>query len=236
MAVEKPCIDRLFTGGVKQLGDPQAEDKLLRPWESGIFKEETDSPVFLSETGFAGDDVADKKNHGGPEKAVFAYAAKHYAHWRHELGIDIAPGGNGENLSVTNMDESSVCIGDAYRVGEALIEVSQPRRPCWKPARRHRILDLALRIQKTGRTGWYFRVLEEGRVKAGDTLELVSRPCPEWTIRAANEVMYEQKGNIGLAESLASCELLADNWKNTLNKRLMGKEGGIDKRVYGPNR
>ena len=236
MAVEKPCIDRLFTGGVKQLGDPQAEDKLERPWESGIFKMETDSSVFLSESGFAGDEVADKKNHGGPEKAVFAYAAKHYAHWRHELGIGIAPGGNGENLSVTNMDESSVCIGDTYQMGEARIQVSQPRRPCWKPARRHRILDLALRIQKTGRTGWYFRVLEEGRVKAGDTLELVSRPYPEWTIRAANEVMYEQKGNIGLAESLASCELLADNWKNTLNKRLMGKEGGIDKRVYGPNR
>lgn len=236
MEMEKPCIDKLFTGGVKQLGNPNAENKLERPWKSGIFKKETEKAVFLSKTGFTGDDVADKKNHGGPEKAAFAYAAKHYAHWRHELGIDIAPGGNGENLSVTEMDEASVCIGDTYHVGEALVQVSQPRRPCWKPARRHGILDLALRIQKTGRTGWYFRVLEEGSVKAGDGFHLTSRPYPEWTVRTANEVMYEQKDNMSLTESLASCELLADNWKNTLNKRLIGKEGGIDKRVYGPNR
>lgn len=236
MKVDKPLIYKLFTGGVKQLGNPDAEDKLGKPWESGIFKEETENPVFLSKTGFTGDDVADKKNHGGPEKAAFAYAARHYEDWQRELEADIHVGGNGENLSVVNMDESTVCIGDTYRVGGALIQVSQPRRPCWKPARRHKILDLALRIQKTGRTGWYFRVLEEGQVKAGDVFERISRPHPGWTIQACNEVMYEQKDNMSLARSLASCELLAENWKNTLNKRLIGKEGGIDKRVYGPNR
>ncbi|WP_411842860.1 MOSC domain-containing protein [Salinicoccus sp. HZC-1] len=234
--MKKPMIDQLFTGGVKQLGDPEAEDKLEQPWESGIFKAATDASVFLSETGFTGDDVADKKNHGGPEKAVFAYPVEHYEKWRRELGSDIGIGGNGENLAVSGMDESSVCIGDTYRAGDALIQVSQPRRPCWKPARRHKVLDLALRIQKTGRTGWYFRVLEEGGVRAGDALELISRPYPEWSIEACNEVMYEQKDNLSLAESLASCELLAENWKNTMNKRLMGKEGGIDKRVYGPNK
>ncbi|AKG75000.1 MOSC domain-containing protein [Salinicoccus halodurans] len=236
MILEKSLVYKLFTGGVKQLGDPQAEDKLERPWESGIFKEETEDAVFLSETGFTGDDVADKRNHGGPEKAVFAYSVKHYEDWRRELDADIGPGGNGENLSVTGMDETTVCIGDTYRLGEALIQVSQPRRPCWKPARRHKILDLALRIQKTGRTGWYFRVLEEGKIRSGDAFERVSRPYPEWTIRACNEVMHEQKDNLGLAESLAACSLLAKNWKNTLDKRLTGKEGGIDKRVYGPNR
>lgn len=234
--MEKPFVYKMFTGGVKQMGTAGAEDKLERPWESGIYKDETDKLVFLSKTGFTGDDVADKKNHGGPEKAVFAYAVKHYEDWQRELAVDIGVGGNGENLAVTDMDESTVCIGDTYRVGEALIQVSQPRRPCWKPARRHKILDLALRIQKTGRTGWYFRVLEEGEIKAGDVFERVSRPNVEWTIKACNDVMYEQKDNLRLAESLASCELLAENWKKTLNKRLTGREGGIDKRVYGPNR
>src|SRR5699024_7699434 len=114
--------------------------------------------------------------------------------------------------------------------------VSEPRRAFWKPARRHGILDLALRIQKTGRTGRYFRVLEVGSVEDGEGFHLTSRPYPAWTARTANEVMYEQKDNMSLTESLASCELLADKWKNTLDRRLIGKEGGIDKRVYGPNR
>lgn len=232
----KPFVYKMFTGRVKQLGDPHAENKMERPWESGIFKEETEVPVFLSETGFTGDDVADKKNHGGPEKAVFAYAVKHYEDWQRELETDIGVGGNGENLAVIGMDETSVCIGDTYRIGQALVQVSQPRRPCWKPARRHGILDLALRIQKTGRTGWYFRVLEEGEIKAGDAFERLSRPNAEWTIQACNEVMYEKKDDLSMAESLAACDLLAKNWKNTLNKRLIGKEGGIGKRVYGPNR
>ncbi|WP_020007654.1 MOSC domain-containing protein [Salinicoccus albus] len=218
------------------MGNPDAEDKLGRPWESGIFKETTEAPVFLSKSGLQGDDVADKKNHGGPEKAVFAYAAKHYDAWQRELDVDITAGGNGENLSVLNMDESSVCLGDTYKLGEAVIQVSQPRRPCWKPARRHKILDFALRIQKTGRTGWYFRVIREGMIRVGDTFELIERPHPEWPIRAANEVMYEQKDNMSLAESLAAVELLADNWKQTLNKRLLGNEGNSGKRIYGPNR
>lgn len=218
------------------MGTPDAEDKLDRPWQSGIFKETTDEAVFVGKSGLKGDDVADKKNHGGPEKAVFAYAVKHYDAWQRELDSDLTAGGNGENLSVTHMDESSVCIGDIYKLGEAVVQVSQPRRPCWKPARRHKILDFALRIQKTGRTGWYFRVIKEGDIKAGDTFELIQRPYPGWSIKAANEVMYEQKDNISLAESLASVELLAENWKKTLNKRLVGNEGSSERRVFGPNK
>ncbi|TVT27083.1 MOSC domain-containing protein [Salinicoccus cyprini] len=234
--MEQEKIYRLFTGKVKKVGQKEAENKMDQEWESAIFKTVTEGPVHLTKTGFVGDDVADKKNHGGPEKAVFAYPVSHYESWRRELDADIEIGGNGENFAVMHMDETSVCIGDTYKVGGSVLQVSQPRRPCWKPARRHNVLDLALRIQKTGRTGWYFRVIEEGDVESGDTFQLISRPHPDWSIEACNEVMYNQKDNIGLNESLASLDLLAESWKTTISKRLSGDEGSSEKRVFGPNR
>lgn len=234
--MEQQKIYKLFTGGVKKVGHKDAADKMDREWESAIFKTVEEGAVRLTRTGFVGDDVADKKNHGGPEKAVFAYPVSHYESWQRELDAEIEIGGNGENFAVMHMDESTVCIGDTYKVGSATIQVSQPRRPCWKPARRHNVLDLALRIQKTGRTGWYFRVIEEGQVASGDVFQLISRPHPDWSIEACNEVMYNQQDNIGLNESLASLELLAENWKTTIRKRLSGDEGNSENRVFGPNR
>ena len=235
--MEEPHVHKLFTGKVKQMGTENAEDRMGRPWKSGIFKTEKEGKVWLSETGFTGDEVADTKNHGGPEKAVFAYPIKHYTDWRQELEIDsIDMGGFGENFAVLEMDEYSVCIGDTYEIGDAIIQVSQPRQPCWKPARRYRIMDLALRIQNSGRTGWYFRVLKEGFVEAASDLKLTNRPYPQWTIAACNEVMHVYKEDLRLAEELASCELLAPNWKRRLQKRLRGTESSIDKRVFGPNK
>lgn len=108
---------------------------------------------------------------GDKRRRFFAYPVSHYDYWQNEQQIEgIHIGGMGENLAVADMDEYTVCIGDTYQFGEAVIQVSQPRKPCWKPARRHRTMDLAMRIQKTGRTGWYFRVLQEGVVKAGAEL------------------------------------------------------------------
>lgn len=234
--MEEPFVYKIFTGKVKKLGDPNAKNPMDREWETGIFKEETDEQRWLSKTGLAGDEQGDKKNHGGPEKALFAYPIKHYKAWQDELDIDMDMGGMGENLAVLEMDEFSVCIGDTYRFGDAIIQVSQPRRPCWRPARRFRIKDLALRIQNTGRTGWYFRVLQEGHVISRIDMELIDRPYPEWTIAACNEVMYVYKDDLKLADELASCELLAPNWKRTLHNRLRGKQSNIERRVYGPNK
>jgi len=235
--MEEPHVHKLFTGKVKQLGMENAENRMDRPWKSGIFKTETKGKVWLSETGFTGDEVADTKNHGGPEKAVFAYPIKHYTDWKKELETDaIDMGGFGENFAVLEMDEYSVCIGDTFKVGEAIIQVSQPRQPCWKPARRFRIMDLALRIQNSGRTGWYFRVLKEGHVEAASDLELMDRPYPQWTIAACNEVMHVYKEDLRMAKELSSCDLLAPNWKRRLQKRLRGTESSINRRVYGPNK
>lgn len=234
--MEEPFVHKVFTGGVKKLGTPDATEPMDREWETGMFKSENRDQVWLSKTGLQGDDVADKKNHGGPEKALFTYPIKHYTYWKEDLNTDeIDVGSMGENLAVLEMDEYSVCIGDTFKFGDALIQVSQPRRPCWKPARRFKVKDLALRIQHTGRTGWYFRVLQEGYIVSGIDIELIDRPYPQWSIAACNEVMYIDKDNLRLADDLASCELLAPNWQRTLKKRLRGQKSSDKKRVYGPN-
>lgn len=232
----EPYVHQLFRGKVKTLGDPEAKDPMKREWETGIFKQPTNEKVWLSKIGLTADQQADKKNHGGPEKALFAYPVKHYRYLQEELGRDaMQPGAMGENLAVSEMDEYTVCIGDIFEFSDCYIQVSQPRRPCWKPARRFQIKDLSLRIQNSGRTGWYFRVLKEGYVQSKTDLKLVERPYPRWTIQACNEVMYVHKGDLKLAEELASCELLAPNWQQTLKKRLYGQESNDDKRIYGPN-
>ena len=233
----QPKVIKLFTGKVKQLGNLNANNRMDRPWESGMFKNEKEEPIWLGETALHGDEVADKKNHGGPEKAVFAYPIQHYTYWKEDLKLEaIDAGAMGENLAVLEMDESTVCIGDIYKLGNALIQVSQPRRPCWKPARRFQVMDFALRIQNSGRTGWYFRVLKEGYVQPGIELQLIERPYPEWTIATCNEVMYVHKDDMQMASNLASCELLAENWRRSLEKRLQGEASSIEKRVFGPNK
>src|SRR5699024_1460500 len=208
-----------------------------REWESGIFKEETKGKVWLTKTNLIGDAVADTKVHGGPEKALFAYPINHYAYWKKDLDMEsIGVGAFGENLAVKGIDEETVCIGDTYQLGETVIQVSQPRRPCWKPARRFRVMDFALRIQNSGLTGWYYRVLEEGHIESGLHFKLLERPYPRWTITAANEVMYKRKDDMQLTEELSSCKFLAKNWKRTLTRRLEGYESVQARRVYGPNK
>src|SRR5699024_10478718 len=125
---------------------PNDPDPMNRPWETGIFKKSTDESVYLYKNGLVGDEVGDKRKHGGPEKALFAYPVKHYDYWRNDEGIEaMGMGSFGENLALETIDESDVCIGDTYKYGETIIQISQPRRPCWRPARRFRVMDLALR-------------------------------------------------------------------------------------------
>ena len=229
-------VHTLYTGGVKTVGNPDADNKMEQQWKTGAFKEKTDKPVFLSKEGLTGDECADKKNHGGPEKALFAYSLAHYDNWQRELGNPgITAGGNGENISVMNMDETTVHIADIYELGGAMIQVSQPRRPCWKPARRHGDIDLAKKIEDTGRTGWYFRVLKEGNIQTGDTFKLLERPCQDWTIGRMNEVMYHNRDNIGLLENLRDSEFTPPSWKSALDKLLAGEQIDDSKRLYGPN-
>jgi len=196
-------------------------------WFSGIFKEPVKGPVWLGKINLSGDGQADLEVHGGPDKAVLAYAACHYPFWSKELGLDISHGAFGENFTIDGLDETKICIGDTYAVGEALVQITQPRQPCWKLSHRLGIKDLVERVHTSGRTGWYFRVLKEGYVEKGLPITLIERPFPEWTISSAYEVRFSLKAGLESILSLANCPLLSQRWRTgLLNKSQSIKSGG----------
>jgi len=166
------------------------EDDQGDPWVSGFAKQPVHGPVAVQRDHLAGDGQADRTVHGGSEKAVFGYSGDHYPAWSTELGVALADGAFGENLTLTGIDEDRVAIGDVFQLGTAIIQVSQPRQPCWKLARRHRLPSLPAQAIANGRLGWYFRVLTEGHVAAGETLTLKDRPHPSWTIARINRLFF----------------------------------------------
>ena len=189
-------------------------------WTTATFKDPVSGKVALSWEGLAGDGHADLINHGGVDKAVLVYSDEHAERWRRELFPEgLSAGAFGENFTVQGLTEASACLGDIFQVGSARVQVSQPRQPCWKQARRYGMNDLVVRIVRTGRTGWYLRVLTEGLVEAGDVMTLLERPHPEWTIERANQVMHVAKTNRELSLELAACPALALAWVTSLGKR-----------------
>ncbi len=212
-----PVLVSIQVGLPRQFGTADASDPKGRPWSSGVWKEPVTGPVWLGSTNLAGDGQADLKNHGGPDKAVLAYAAAHYDAWRAELNRpDLPYGAFAENFTIAGLDEETVCIGDTYVIGETRVQVSQPRQPCWKISRRWQIEDLAAQVEATGRTGWYFRVLVEGYVEPGLTVILLDRPFPQWTVARAMAIMRHRREERGAAAELATCPLLSANWRKTL--------------------
>lgn len=216
--MSRPSIVSINIGRPEARGFDGADDPFDQPWTTGIFKSPVERPVALTPTGFDGDGQADLSVHGGPDKAVCVYPADHYPAWGRALGRHpIAFGSFGENLSVGGLDEQSVCIGDVWSIGDVVVEVSQPRQPCWKLARRWRIATFTDQVVKSGRTGWYLRVREPGLVAPGAVMSLVERPHPQWTVAAANAVMHQRVGDTA---ALAALDALAASWRATLRKRL----------------
>ncbi|VTU00872.1 sulfurase : MOSC domain containing protein OS=Rhodopirellula maiorica SM1 GN=RMSM_03240 PE=4 SV=1: MOSC: 3-alpha [Gemmataceae bacterium] len=218
-----------------QVGLPQTLGGAARPWTTGFIKAAVAGPVQLGPTNLVGDGQADLANHGGPDKAVCVYPAVHYPHWRAELGLPLTHGAFGENFTAGGWSEADVCVGDVWAIGGALVQVSQPRQPCWKLARRWDVKDLALRVQQTGRTGWYFRVLRAGGVEAGGAFALAERPEPVWTVSRANEVMHHRKADLALAAELAAVSCLSASWRSNLRDRVeKGVPPDTSKRLTGP--
>ena len=209
--MDVPLLVSIQVGLPRQLGTEDAADPMERPWTTGFFKERITGSVYLGKTNLVGDGQADLNLHGGVEKAVLAYAATHYPKWQQELHLlDFPYGAFGENFTVAHQSEEDVCIGDIYRIGEAQVQVSQPREPCWKLARRWRMKDLPKRAIANGRLGWYFRVLTEGVVESGLPLMLVDRPLPEWSVARVNNAFYRYRQD---SSELASCPLLSASWR-----------------------
>ncbi len=177
---------------------------------------------------------ANRHRHGGPDKAINVYPGEHYAGWAEELELALPAGAFGENFTTTGLTEADVCVGDVFRTGDLIVQVSQPRQPCWKLSRRWRIKDLAAGVERTGRTGWYFRVLNEGTIQAGAVLELIERPAPNWSIAAANEMMHHRKHEASAAQELSSCAGLSQSWKDNLTRRAAGGQLRVNERLTGP--
>jgi MOSC domain-containing protein YiiM len=210
-----PVAPLVLAGSVAPLGD----DGRM----SAIDKHPLPGPWRIGATGLAGDAQADARHHGGPEKALHQYALDHYAAWRAEIGDAPplrAPGAFGENFSTRGWTEETVCIGDVVRFGSALLQVSQGRQPCWKLNRRFGVGDMAQRVQDSGRTGWYYRVLEEGAARAGDVLECVERPCPDWPLKRLSTLLYRDTGDRAGLAAMAALPQLAQGWRKLARRRL----------------
>ncbi|MEW5769599.1 MAG: MOSC domain-containing protein [Pseudomonadota bacterium] len=197
---------------------------------SAIDKQPHAGAARIGPLGLEADAQADRRHHGGPDKALHHYPREHYAPWCAELPGQAAlfvPGGFGENLSTLGLTEATVCVGDVFGLGNAVLQVSQGRKPCWKLNTRFGVEDMARRVQDTGRTGWYYRVLQAGEVTAGDALALLERPCPEWPLARAWRLLYQApplpEDQDALAE-LAELPQLAQGWRDTARKRARGEE------------
>ena len=176
--------------------------------------------VFLDLMGFEGDQVADPINHGGADKAVCGYPANHYSVWEGELARNMSPASFGENLTIEGLTEDQILIGDIFQVGEAEIQCTQPRQPCHKLTKIHGYPKLASRIQVLGYCGYYFRVLKQGWLQAGMTLERIHSDKETISVRDAHYLMYRDKTEYEAIENLIAHPALSESWKQSFGKRL----------------
>lgn len=210
-------IDALLTGKARRFG--------AKGEPSAIDKRAVEGRRAVGALGIAGDEQADLSVHGGPDKAIHHYPRDHYDWWAETIGDHALlqdAGAFGENISTSGLTESAACIGDRYRLGSALVEISQGRQPCWKLGHRFGIATLPATVVTSRRGGWYYRVIEDGAVGAGDALELIERPLPDWSVERVFHLLIGGAGKREPAalRALAAMDLLAANWRARAEKLL----------------
>lgn len=184
---------------------------------TGIYKEPASGRVRVRRHNLEGDAQADLRVHGGEHKAVYAYPLEHYAHWERELGRSgLAPGAFGENLTTSDLLETEVCIGDVLRAGTAVLQVTQPRTPCAKLAHKFARPQFIKEFLLSGRSGFYLRVVEEGELGAGDTVEFVRRDPNGVSVRALLGLTDLHETNPDLAARAMKVDALPTNWREDI--------------------
>lgn len=216
----RAVIDELYAGRPSPIGNNGAT--------SAIGKAPISPPWTITATGLEGDVQADTRHHGGPEKALHHYPHEHYDAWRAdvpELAVRLqrAPA-FGENISTVGLTETTVCIGDVYRLGDIRLQVSQGRQPCWKLNERFGQSDMARKVQTTGRTGWYYRVIDAGVVGPGRPLVLVERPQPDWPLSRLIELLYSRTKAFDELAAMSAIPELAQGWRDLAARRLAHRE------------
>ena len=204
---------------------------------SAIAKHALTGEVQIGELGIEGDEQGDLRVHGGIDKALHHYAFEHYALWRNELGVLPllhTPGAFGENISTHSLSEANVCLGDRFQLGTAVLEVSQGRQPCWKLNDRFGVADMAKRVQTTGRSGWYYRVLHAGTACPGDVLTRIECRYPDWPLARLAQLLYARVLDPALLEPALALPLVP-SWRKLIERRL--QHGAVEdwgKRIDGP--
>lgn len=199
---------------------PQTVSIEGRTYSTSIYKMAFEGPVWLGRLNLAGDGQGDKKNHGGQYQAVYCYPHEHYAYWSEQLGgDDFTFGQFGENLTTQGLLEHEVCVGDALRIGGALIQVTQPRVPCYKLANKLGIPGFDKTFLKANRSGFYAQVLEEGEVAAGDAIERVSRDPVGMTVAEVNAALLLDKNPAAVKRALR-LTALSPEWRGRFEKML----------------
>lgn len=194
---------------------------------SSILKSPTVGPWVISTSGLVGDQQADTVNHGGPDKALHHYPHEHYGAWAKDLpeistALADVPA-FGENISTRGMTEDTVCIGDVYAVGAVRLQIAQGRQPCWKLNARFNVPDMAYRVQKTGRTGWYYRVLTLGRIEPDSEIKLDDRPQPDWPLSSLIGLLYTRTAAFDELATIAELPELADGWRKLAARRVASR-------------
>jgi MOSC domain-containing protein YiiM len=188
---------------------------------TGIYKIPVEGRLMLRTLNLDGDRQADLTVHGGPTKAVYVYPAEHYSYWRDELpGTELPWGMFGENFTTEGLNESTVNIGDRFRVGSAEVTVTEPRMPCYKLGIKFGRTDIIRRFLASGRTGFYFSVQGEGEVSAGDEIELIARDANDVKVADITGLYSGNKGGVEMMQRAIALESLPDSWRNHFRKRL----------------
>jgi MOSC domain-containing protein YiiM len=188
---------------------------------TSIFKAPVEGRVAVRRHNIAGDRQSDLKAHGGPYKAVYSYASEHYAFWAEQLpGIELPYGVFGENLTTQGLTEKAVCIGDQFRVGSAVLQVTQPRMPCFKLAIRFGRADMVKRFWQSQRSGIYFSIVKEGDLAAGDPIEKIAAGPEEITVADVVRLYVREENSPELLERALRAPL-SGSWKRDLQERLL---------------
>lgn len=200
------------------IGLPRKELFQGKEYFTGIIKQPVPGPVRLTKLGFEGDGVADAKHHGGEDKALCVYSLDHYPYWEKTLGTSLPPAAFGENLTVSNIGENDICIGDVFQLGTAVVQVSQPRQPCRTLAARYNRRDMIKLVVDSGRTGFYCRVLQEGSVDSHARLVLRERDRNSVTIAHANHIYHHDRKNSEGIDTVLSLSPLSASWRESFRK------------------
>ncbi len=212
-------VQSLQIGRVQFMGDSGVT--------SAIAKQPVSGPVRVGTLSLEGDAQADLTVHGGPDKAVYGYASAHYPEWvldfPHHAAL-LVPGIFGENLTISGMTEAEMCVGDVHAIGTARLQVCQPRQPCFKLALRFEDEQVPRQMIRNGRAGWYYRVIEEGVIAAGDSIALVHRPNPSFPFQRLVEIVYTRRATDAEWRMIATMPGIA-TWLRERGERHINKAG-----------